>query len=609
MTSFAYADLEVTAQVDRNKMAVGDTFTYTVSVTSSEAVNISDPRLPDLGNFDLLNSWQGSEQRITFDGSRMIPISTALFSYTLAPKKEGNVAIGASSIEVEGKVYRTKSISIDVKKSYSAPNQNQTGRPGRSIPRGFGGGGGTDPFAELDDMFNQLMRRRAPPGFGDQDINTKEAFFIQAEVDKKSAFVGEQITASWYIYTRGQITEIDTLKYPNLKGFWKEDIELATRLNFTTEVINGLVYKKALLASYALFPIKAGQAKIDSYKAKCKVISGMGFGQTYEYTKSSKDLVIDVKPIPTEGRPAEFNGAVGQFEITGKVEQNQLFANEPFNFKVRLSGRGNAKLVDLQNIQLPPELELYDIKKEAKFYKDGQSFKEFNILIIPRKDGPLTIPSLIVGLFDPATETFYTKSTPESSIQVLPPKDFKGIEAKPLAESESEVKPEKMPQLKMALAGQNPFVLYHPMSGVFSALVVLMVLLWRWNHTMGWIRLRSKSDNQIKNRIQLVEKAIKLGDIRTVGRELTNLIYFALGSTSGEGGSNVELNKMLLKTPPSFRREYGEKLKSMLAQCELLAFAPDTLLQKYQDKDKLKALKSEVEIIVNKATKSLEENA
>ena len=37
--------------------------------------------------------------------------------------------------------------------------------------------------------------------------------------------MGEQVTANFYLVTRGQVRDIDTLRYPDLKGFWKEDLE------------------------------------------------------------------------------------------------------------------------------------------------------------------------------------------------------------------------------------------------------------------------------------------------------------------------------------------------------------------------------------------------
>ena len=94
--------------------------------------------------------------------------------------------------------------------------------------------------------------------------------------------MGEQVTANYYIYVPSKyvLTSFDAVKYPNLQGFWKEDIEMAQSLRYESVVVDGILYNRALLASYALFPIKEGRAKLDEYKAKCDMaISGfMGLG-------------------------------------------------------------------------------------------------------------------------------------------------------------------------------------------------------------------------------------------------------------------------------------------------------------------------------------------
>src|SRR6185312_13832964 len=144
---------------------------------------------------------------------------------------------------------------------------------------------------------NQMLHRRfqpgAPPGTGGEaPVHPDESFYVEAVTDKTKAYVGEQLVANFYLVTRGQIRDIDTLKYPDLKGFWKEDLEMATRLNFENVVINGVPYQRALLVSYALFPIKAGKAVVDPYKAKCTVLTGsaFGFGHPYQFTKASKAI-------------------------------------------------------------------------------------------------------------------------------------------------------------------------------------------------------------------------------------------------------------------------------------------------------------------------------
>src|SRR5690606_35963704 len=144
----------------------------------------------------------------------------------------------------------------------------------------------------------------------------------------------------------------------------------ATQLNFQQEIVNGIPYKKALLASYALFPLKAGKAVVDSYKAKCTVVtpSNFGFGRPYQFTKSSKPVDIKVKDIPTEGRPENYSGAVGNFQVRTEVDQKTVPVNQPVTLKLIFEGEGNAKLIDLPALPLPPSLELYDTQADSKFF-------------------------------------------------------------------------------------------------------------------------------------------------------------------------------------------------------------------------------------------------
>src|SRR5690606_8668813 len=159
--------------------------------------------------------------------------------------------IGAAEIVVDGQVFRTRPIRIEV--VHRTGQQMQQQRP-RSNPA-FPGMPSEEEITELDDMFNQMLQDRLRRfGFGGQApnpntdaINDNDLFFIDVEVDKRHVYEGEQILVSYYIYSRGRITEIDTLKYPTLVGFWKEDIELATRLNFQPAIINGVQYNRALL--------------------------------------------------------------------------------------------------------------------------------------------------------------------------------------------------------------------------------------------------------------------------------------------------------------------------------------------------------------------------
>ncbi|MEO0335281.1 MAG: BatD family protein, partial [Pseudomonadota bacterium] len=215
-------EVKVFATVDRNQMRVGDTFTYKVTVSSRGTLTAGAPSLPSLNDFDMLNSWTSQQSQSVLSNGKFEVTQSRIFNYMLAPKKEGKLTIRGATVIAGNKTYVTKPISVVVSKS--------NGLTKRRKPRqrqGLGQGQ-QDPFQAMEDAFADLLNRGMNDGFQSQPTNPDEAFFIQVDVDKTEAFVGEQVTVAWYLYTRGQIRDIDTLKYPSLNGFWKEEIQLAT---------------------------------------------------------------------------------------------------------------------------------------------------------------------------------------------------------------------------------------------------------------------------------------------------------------------------------------------------------------------------------------------
>ena len=592
--------VEVSATVDRNEMTENDTFTLTVSVSSDKSVSTESPRLPGLKGFDLINSWQGSETRSSFVNGDFQVQRVQRFNYMLAPKKKGNFRIEPVQIVVDGKAYNTKPINVKILAGSASP------KPQRQRPRNQQRG--LDPFGDVDSLFSQFLKNRPRPGFQSQPINPKEAFFIQVDVDKTEVYEGEQLMASWYIYTRGQISDIDTLKYPSLNGFWKEDIEVATRLNFRSEVINGIPYQKALLASYALFPIKSGTARIDPYKAKCTVITrnNLGFGRPYVYTKASKQVKVKVLPIPRENRPNDFTGAVGNFNVTATLDSNTVEANQAITMKVRFSGTGNAKTIDLPALNLPNSIEVYDTKKDSKFYKNGTSYKEFEVLLIPREAGEVTIDPISVSLFDPDNKRFYQRKTPRLTFTVTPGQgSANSIPSAPLADRSSEESlsnAPRVPGLLLSWKDTSGFIANRSNALVMGGYgLALLFLIWKAFLELGFARRKKTVLEQVQLRFKKVSELQGKGDWRAVGTEVLNIFYYLLGEISGQGGAAVKLEAMLDKIPPSVRREVGEDLKTMLKKFEVLSFAPEEIVGDMKEKAQLKKLVKDMEKLLRKS--------
>lgn len=635
----AQAEPQVESSVEATTVGEGEHFNLTIKVSSEDELEITAPQVPGLEGFNLLNTSasQFVNRRMVAgpSGMEFQTQRSVVYTYTLMPTKKGRLQIPPFEVVIDGKVYNTKPILMNVVEAGSAPARRRGQLPG--FPPDF-----EDPLAEADELFQQLLQRRGlipPGGQMEEDAipappsgkafvpkNANEAFIVHLDADKEEVFEGEQITATWYVYVRGQILNLDRSKFPDLKGFWKEVIEEATTLNFATEVINGQVYKKALLASYALFPIKPGTATVDPYRLKATVqvsnnpASVFGFGPSYTLTRASENTKIKVKPLPTEGRPGDFSGAVGQFEVTATVENPRVNLNQPFSLKLRFEGKGNAKLIELPNIKAPPGLEVYETKTEAKFFKNGRSYKEFDILLIPRQEGKLEIPAVSASLFDPETVAYYSKSTLPIAIEVLPgqaggaggqssrlgEEDSKLANAQPAAPigprlPELVLTPDQSLNLHKAWRG-SPFV-FAP------SVLALLILFGR-----SLILFRSESRGRrlrraLNARMKKIDKLMSSGDWRGASKETTNVIYSILGEISGLGGASAEVSRLLAAAPPSLRRELGAEFEKLMEIFQTLSFAPEAAVGSLKDPDEMKKNIRATQTLLEKAIRHLSDDA
>lgn len=614
----AEASVRVRSFADRKDMGMGDTIDVVVQVSSTESVEVSEPHLPDLKDFDLLNSSTSSSTSSKLiqgpNGMEFETQKQVEFHYMLTPKQPGTLTVGSFSVDVEGKAYKTEPFTLRVSKQGSGAAIPS--RPGR-------GRGGALPDDEMIDeaeqMFNHLLQRQGRGSLPQAQVapkNPNEAFFIHLDLDKKEVYEGEQITANWSLYSRGNIMALDRLKFPELKGFWKEIIEEVPSLNFTQEVINGVAYRKALLASHALFPIKPGVSVIDEYKVKATVqlpsstMGVFGFGQPYTYSRSSDRVKITVKPLPTEGRPSDFSGAVGEFEVTARVEQQDVPLNQPFALKIRFEGEGNAKLIELPQLNLPAGVEAYDTKSDAKFFKNGRSYKEFEVLLIPREPGELKIPELSISMFDPKSGKYYSRKTGEILLKVVGEKT-----AAANGESIQTTKPNGAATAKKETVKKEPelpSMITEVSSGAaqsnwpwtilagFSVLASIGTI-WKAKKELGTKERRASIEMFLHKKMKDIRQLQNANQWREASVQTTNMISTVLGQIAGEAAASTEIRALLEKAPPSLRRDLGEQIEKAIETFQFLSFAPEGAIGDLKSKEKMQAQINEVEALLKKA--------
>jgi hypothetical protein len=620
----SFADsVQVQAIADTNSVGLGETVTITVSVQSQDSLDAEEPRIPAIDGFSLLNSWTSSSTSSKLmqanGGMKFETVRRQDFNFTFAPGKTGLIQVSPFTVVVNGKSYATKPFNVRVENGGGqARAQRRPQQPAQG--QGFQG---EDPLDDAEALFQQMLQNRGimpPTGGGStgKPHNPNESFFVQLDTDKKTVFEGEQITANWYIYTRGNILALDRVKFPDLKGFWKEIIEEVPALNFQQEIINGVAYRKALLASHALFPIKAGTAVIDEYKIKAtvQVANGpFGFGPPYSFTRVSERLPVKVLPLPTEGRPADFTGAVGEFNIQASVEGKNFPMNQPFTLKVRFDGAGNAKNIDLPPLKLPAGTEIYDTKNESKYFKNGRSYKEFTVLIIPRQQGEIEIPAFGASMFDPVAKKYYQRSTQPIKIAIGPAVNGENSN---LAANAALDKPNTNAESSKKKAPELPDIVraWQPQTSILKSLKEWQgpvgLGLWALFFLLSLLKVltlfaKKGGSASLKNfidvRSKVCRKRIEASDWRGAGTEVSNLIYGVLGELAGEKGGSNELQKLLEKAPPSIRRELGPQIAKQVDLFQTVGFAPESATAALRDKS---VLMKELQSVVKTLNRALE---
>src|SRR5207244_11256831 len=131
--------------------------------------------------------------------------------------------------------------------------------------------------------------------------------FLEAHIDKKEPFAGEQVTVSYYLYSRANYVSLELRQEPTTNGFWVEEIEVPRGYqSYSQTVLDGIAYRVQILKRQALFPLKSGTLTIGPMVLEAQV--GMGFfGGGQRLTRASRPVEVPVQPLPAQGRPPAFH--------------------------------------------------------------------------------------------------------------------------------------------------------------------------------------------------------------------------------------------------------------------------------------------------------------
>ena len=340
------------------------------------------------------------------------------YTYFLNPNRKGKLTIGQASIEIKGEVYKTTPVSVQVTEAVNNPNSPQARAN-----------------AIVDDNLH-----------------------LVAEVSKSNPYLNEAISVQYKLYFSSEISvyNVNEVEMPKYTDFWSHQIPIE-KLEIQRGEYKGQPYNYVTWRKTVLYPQKSGTLVLAPLTLNVSVdvpTNRRDFFGNRVYQKTPKIVTagkrtIKVRPLPLAGRPADFDGAVGQFDLNVRFNKTELKSSESFQATVKVSGRGNLKLFSLPTFNAPSSLEVYEPehKERVKTNLLGmQGSIEDTYTVVPQYQGNYPIPSIGFSFFDPVKEEYVRLRSNETLIDV-----YEG----PVAATP--VKKQNTPQIKSPVTSEATF--------------------------------------------------------------------------------------------------------------------------------------------------------
>lgn len=352
----------------------------TVSATGSAA---QLPRLavPSFAPFDVLRS--SPMPHVTF--ARASNALTAEYRYVLTTDRVGAFTIPAFETHYGSQTARSRPLAVVIRGG---------ARPNRPIV---------------------VARARV-----DTSLDVKTSALTLPE----TVFVGQQANYEVAVFlnetVRERLRRNPTFFPPDMQSMLAYDLPVRAdppRRQVGSHCFDALVYQRAL------FPLMPGRFAIPPAQLVYSLPLSASFfarEETHELQTDST-VIIAVEP-PSDGRPADYGGAVGNVHVAAKLDTIGSRVGDPMTLTVRVSGTGNVKLfprpaVGLEWASVVKGDERVQVDTLARKIAGA---KEFDWVLTPKIAGELDLPPIKYTYFNPETRRYETTSTNPTHLRVAP---------------------------------------------------------------------------------------------------------------------------------------------------------------------------------------------
>jgi len=566
-----FAQIQFEAKVSKNTLGLNERLRIDFTM-NADGDNFSPP------SFEGFRIVGGPSQQVSQSWINGRSSFNKSYSYFLLPTQKGALTIRQATVEINGQIYKTNPIKINVTAAVEQPR---------------------DPNEE-------------------PQISAEDAIHLVAEISKGNPYVNEPITVVYklfFSYNIG-ITNWRELNKPKYNDFWSQNIDIK-QLVAEEGRYKGEKYRYIVLRKTVLYPQKSGKLEIEPLSLDIDVQVPTNrrniFGQVQlvEDNKrvSAGSKTITVRPLPEAGKPEGFSGAVGKFNFTVTPSKTNLKNGESLDLKVAVSGTGNLKLFTLPRPVVPSSIELYDPVHNEKIQTplsgmNGQISDLYTI--IPQFKGKYPIKPMSFSYFDLGSGRYKTITSPEIMINVL---DGPSASENPVVANSG------VPKVRVSAGEQFQFIKLKTNltdikqddffgSTLFDVLMILPFL------TIPMIVLFKKKKeaidadvygNKIKMNNRLAKKYLSEAKLQINNKEP---FYIALEKAMHnflKAKLHIETSEMSkdkikeILTSKNVSLETVQSFIDLTENCELARYAPSSSVAIQQDYDKAVTILSELE--------------
>ena len=559
---FSHAQgIDFEASINRNKVALGASMQLTLTVTGTQDAGPID--LPSIDGMEV--RYLGPSTRISFVNG--VSSSSIAHIYTLIPLKIGKFHIPSISITISGKTYTTKPIDIKVV-----------------------------------DQGNQM---NAQPDQGTSSVlSLKDKVFLTIETSKETVYLNEKN----FLIMKLHISNVSLrdIQLPELEfmGFTVDEFQEPKRYQ---EIIGGTQHQVIEFKTF-IYPTRTGKLSVGPAKLKSNVLirsterrRRFGFGgldsffdddffgglfdrhQKHPITVESNNLTINVLPLPEQGKPKNFSGAVGRFDFEVSASPTEIKVGDPVTLRMKVQGDGSLKAVTMPSLEASDKFKIYDpqIKIEG-------GIKTLEQVVIPKTDKVTQIHAIEFSYFDVEDKRYKTKTGGPFSLKI------KAQDEKEMFKV-FEFDDEKKVAIKEKLGRDIIFIKDQPgrfseknnflyRNNWFFLLVFTSIIVWLSVFIVYLRTHKLKTDVVYARRLRAPKQAKKgLSEARRFMEqeqqiEFYNAIFKTMQEYFGNkfhlpsGGVTVDTVKSELNTH-KVERNLLENIETVFAECDLIRYA------------------------------------